>query len=84
MEGVGQGREACQMRETWSRWAAVIVLAQVAGLIVYEVYALHNKTDSWPTITALSVAAMKEHWWATVAILGTLGWLLVHFIKRLV
>jgi hypothetical protein len=68
----------------WSKWAAAIVLAQVVGLIVYEVWALHESGDNWPTITALSVAVMREHWWAAVVILGTLGWLLVHFIRRLI
>jgi hypothetical protein len=28
------------------------------------------------------IAAIKEHWWAGVVILGTLGWLIVHFAKR--
>lgn len=71
------------MKPEYSKWGAVIVLAQVVGLIIYEVYALHSKTDSWATITSMSVAVMKEHWWATVAILGTLGWLIFHFARRI-
>jgi hypothetical protein len=66
----------------WSKLAAVIVLAQVAGLLAYEVWALHRPGDSWPTITAMAIAAIKEHWWAGVVIIGTLGWLIVHFAKR--
>ena len=81
------GLESCWepegMKPEWSKWAAVIVLAQVAGLLVYEVYALHNKGDSWPTITSMTVAAIKAHWWIGICIFGCLGWLIFHFAKRL-
>lgn len=70
------------MKENWSRWAAVIVLAQVAGLIVYEIFALRRPGDSWPTITSMTMAAIKRNWWIGVVILGTLGWLIYHFLKR--
>lgn len=67
----------------WSVWAPIIVLSQVMGLIVYEVIALHRPDDSWPTITAMTIFAMKKHWWVAPVIFGTLGWLIVHFAKRL-
>jgi hypothetical protein len=70
------------MNPAWNKWAAVIVLAEVAGLVAYEVWALHEPGDSWPTITAMTIAAIKQHWWIGVVILGCLGWLIVHFAKR--
>jgi len=72
------------MKEEWSKWAAVLVLAQVGGLLAYEFYALRTSGDSWPTITAMSVAVMKKYWWALIAILGTIMWLFLHLLVRVV
>lgn len=70
------------MPERWSRWAAVIVLGQVAGLIGYELWALSRDQDAWPTITAMTMAAIRKNWAIGAAILGTLVWLVVHFGRR--
>ena len=59
------------------------MLSQIVGLVGYEVWALSDKQDSWPTITALTVAVIREHWWAGLAIFGCLGWLIVHFARRI-
>lgn len=64
----------------WSKWAAIIVLIELGSLLVYEFWALHEPGDSWPTITALTVALMKRYWWALVAIIAALITLTIHFI----
>lgn len=76
------GRITHIVKPEYSKWAAVIVLAQVFGLVAYEIYALRGKGDQWPTITSMTVAAIKDQWWIGVVIIGTLGWLIVHFLKR--
>lgn len=70
------------MKPEYSKWGAIIVLVQVFGLVAYEIFALRGKHDQWPTITTLTVNAIKDQWWIGVVIIGTLGWLIVHFLKR--
>ena len=70
------------IKPEYSKWGAIIVLTLVSGLVAYEIFALRGKHDKWATITTLTVMAIKEHWWIGVVILGTLGWLIVHFLRR--
>lgn len=72
------------MNQHWSRLALYLYLAFGAGLFVLEIIGLRSDTDSFPSITQMTVAVMEAKWWMIAIVFGFICWLLIHFIRRII
>lgn len=70
------------MNPAWSKIALFIWLGLGVGLLISELVGLHRDNDGWPTLTEITVAAIKAKWWIGIFVFGFLFWLIIHFGRR--
>lgn len=71
------------MNPQWSKIALYFYLAFGVGLFALEIIGLRSDKDRWPTITEMTILAIRWKWWIAIIIFGFLGWLFVHFARRI-
>lgn len=71
------------MKPEWSRVILYLWLAFGVFGFVLELIGLHNDDDNLPPLTTIVVQTIRQHWWVGLLVFGFIGWLGVHFGRRL-